>query len=242
MQPIKPLLQIQLTFKNLFIFQLFFFCMHELHELAHIIIGRIMCHEWGTRDFNVWDLCKTCDATYPQIATFAGPVFTFIMLWLGRYLINHGDSIEAISLGLVFVFGNMPFGRMYMALMGSGDEVYGLRSLLLNPQHSNLIFIRLLGFAIVTIFCLPPLVTAWKFVANKRKTLVFAGLLIVPLILDTLILLIGLNNLLTKGILSEVYLLGTPILIQIWFVACAISVVTGYKCLTRFAKQANGFL
>lgn len=230
-------LHLRLTFKNLLVFQFFFFLMHELHELAHIITGRLMYGAWGTRDFNVWRLCEPCNVAYPEIATFAGPVFTFVLLWLGRYWLKHGASFSIRSLGFVFIFGNMPFGRIYMAATGSGDEVYGLRSLLINADHSNLPLIKLLGFIIVALICVPPLITAYRAIANKRKLVVFIALLIVPLMLDTVILLVLLNGLLTKGLLSQVYLMGTPLLIQIWFTSCIIIVITGYKCLTHFAVE-----
>lgn len=211
--------------------------MHELHELAHIITGRLMCGAWGTRDFNVWQLSEPC--TYPEIATFAGPLFTFAMLWLGRYWLKYGVSISIRSLGFVFIWGNMPFGRIYMAATGSGDEVYGLRSLLINADHSNLPWIKLLGFVIVTLICVPPLITAYRAIANNRKLLIFIGLLIVPLMLDTVILLILLNGLLTKGLLNHVYIMGTPLLIQIWFISCIAIVAIGYKCLMQFSKERS---
>ena len=233
-------LHLRLAFKSLLVFQFFFFLMHELHELAHIITGRILCGAWGTRDFNVWQLCEPCNVSYPQIATFAGPIFTFVMLWLGRYWLKHGSSTSIRSLGLVFIFGNMPFGRMYMAATGSGDEVYGLRSLFINSDHSNLLWVKLLGFVIVALICVPPLVTAYRAIANKRKLIIFVSLLILPLMLDTVILLILLNGVLAKGILNQVFIMGTPLLVTLWFISCLAIVSIGFKCLTHFAvKEVN---
>src|SRR5471030_2453743 len=109
----KPLLQIQFTVKNLLIFLIFFFFMHEMHELVHIITGRIICGCWGTRDFNVWDLCKGCNLKPGAvIATFAGPIFTFIMLWVGRFWLKYGKSVYYRSFGLILILGNMQFGRI----------------------------------------------------------------------------------------------------------------------------------
>ncbi|RYU91972.1 hypothetical protein EWM62_00585 [Mucilaginibacter terrigena] len=232
----KPL-HIRFTFKTLLVFQFFFFAMHELHELAHIVTGRLMCGAWGTRDFNVWRLCETCNVPYPEIATFAGPVLTFIMLWLGRYWLKHGAATSIRSFGLVMIFGNMPFGRLYMAAMGSGDEMWGLRSLFLNAGHSNLLLLRIINFVVVAAICLPPLVVAYKAIGNKRKILVFIALLIIPLMLDTIILLMLLNGLLATGFLNHVYLMGTPLLIQLWFINCIAIVIAGYRCLTTFAIE-----
>ncbi len=239
--PSKPLLQIQLSFKNLFIFIIFFFLMHEMHELAHIITGRLICGCWGTRDFNVWDVCTGCIQQHPWAisATFAGPVFTFAMLWVGRYWVINGKSIERKSLGLVFILGNMQFGRIYMAATGGGDEVYGFKYLLLNHDHSNLLLIRLTVVAIISIICIPPLITAYKTISNKRKILLFAGFLIIPLILDTIVILIALNGLLQKGVLNHVWILGMPLFITLWFAGCILAVMTGYNSLTHFAQKVD---
>src|ERR1700761_5186695 len=219
MMPVKPLLQIKLTFKNLFVFLFLFFLMHELHELAHIITGRLICGDWGTRDFNVWNLCNDCEKTNPYavIATFAGPAFTFIMLWTGRYWLKYGQSTERRSLGLALIFSNMQFGRMYMAATGSGDEITGLRTLFLNPDHSNSQFIKIITVIIVSFICIPPLITAYQSIGNKRRILFYCSLIIIPLILDTVIILILLNGLLQKGLINQVWIMGTPILVSLWF-------------------------
>ena len=212
--------------------------MHELHEMAHIITGRLICGRWGTRDFNVWDLCPDCLHQHPFAiaATFAGPIFTFAMLWLGRHWLKHSRSIEIRSFGLMLIFGNMQFGRMYMAATNSGDEVWGLRSLFLNADHSNDLLIRIIGFIIVSAICLPPLITAYQSIANKRKILIYAGFLLLPLILDTVVILILLNSLLQKGILNQPAIMGTPLMITVWFAICLLIVITNFKSLTHFAK------
>ena len=233
-----PPLKIQLTFKNLLVFLFLFFLMHELHELAHIITGRIICGCWGTRDFNVWDLCNDCLKAKPWaiVATFAGPIFTFTMLWLGRYWLIHGKSPEYRSLGLIFILSNMQFGRMYMAATGSGDEAWGLRYLLVNHDHSNVFTIRIATFLIVSAICLPPLITAYKSISNRRKILVYGCFLILPLVLDTIIILMLLNGLLEKGLLNQVYIMGSPILISVWFIICLVIALTNTRHLTQFLK------
>jgi len=234
-------LEIQLTFKNLLLFLFFFFLMHELHELAHVLTGRIICGCWGTRDFNVWDLCPNCIKLNPLtvLATFAGPLFTFAMLWLGRFWIKYGKSNQYRSLGLLFVLGNMQFGRIYMAITNSGDEVSGLRSLFLNPDHSNFQIIRFVAIIIVSAICIPPLITAYQAIANKRKVLLYTGFIIIPLILDTMVILIFLNGLLEKGLLQHVWIMGTPLLITLWFVACMLIVITNFKSISHFARDKD---
>jgi hypothetical protein len=238
----KPLLQLQLTFKGLLVFMFFFLFMHEMHELAHIFAGRVICGCWGTRDFNVWDLCKDCTNVNPLSvwATFAGPLFTFVMLWIGWCLLKYAKSPTCRSLGIVFILGNMQFGRIYMAGMGQGDEIWGFRSIFLNQNHSNFEIIRIITFLIVVIICLPPLIAAYKAIANKRKILIYISFLIVPLIFDTAIILILLNGILEKGVLSQVWIMGTPLLITIWFVVCLLVIITNFSSLTHFADDITG--
>jgi hypothetical protein len=237
--PVRKSLQIQLTFKSLLVFMFFFFMMHELHEWAHIITGRLICGYWGSRDFNVWRICTDCITTHPTaiIATFTGPSFTFIMLWLGWYLIKYSQSVQHRSLGLVLVLGNMQFGRMYMAAMGSGDEVWGLRTLFLNAAHSNFWLIKLVAFIVVSAICIPPLIAAYHAIGNKKRVLIFIGFLIIPLVLDTVIILILLNGILQHGMLNQVWIMGTPLLISLWLALCVLIVLTNYKSLTAFGKR-----
>jgi hypothetical protein len=229
-------LKIQLTFKNLLLFIIFFFLMHELHELTHIVTGRIICGGWGTRDFNVWKTCADCQSDYVIAATFAGPIFTFMLLWLGRYLLKHARSVQYQSFGLLLILGNMQFGRMYMAATGSGDEVWGLCSLFLNADHSNFQTIKIIAFLIVSIICVPPLITAYKAIVNPKKVLLFVGFLIIPLVLDTVVILIVLNDILNKGFLNQVWIMGTPLLITLWLFFCALVVGINFKSLGNFAK------
>ncbi|MFD0940907.1 hypothetical protein [Pedobacter boryungensis] len=239
MTPSTSNLKIQLTFKNLLLFIVFFFLMHELHELAHIITGRVICGCWGTRDFNVWQTCAGCNSKYMIAATFAGPLFTFIMLWIGRYFLKYGTTVRYQSFGLLLILGNMQFGRMYMAAMGSGDEVWGVRSLFLNADHSNFQTIKMITFLIVTVICVPPLITAYKAIANKKKILLFIGFLIFPLILDTIMILIVLNGILNKGFLNQEWIMGTPFLTTLWFLGCALIVGVNYRFLGNFAIGAK---
>jgi hypothetical protein len=226
-----------LTPGALITFMVFFFLMHELHELAHIITGRIICGCWGHRDFNVWGLCPDCIESHPGaiFATFTGPIFTFLMLWIGRYFIKNKNSKSQKAFGLVLILGNMQFGRILMAALGSGDEVWGLKSIFLDESQSNFWIIRLGTTIVISLICVPPLITAYKAISNKNKIVLFAGLLLIPLILDTVVILIGLNGLLQSGFLSTIWIMNTPALVLIWFVICLLIVGFNFKTLIKFA-------
>lgn len=121
-----------------------------------------------------------------------------------------------------------------MAVTGSGDEVWASKHLLLNHDRSNASVITMITFLVVSLICLPPLITAYKAIANKRRWLIFACFLIVPLILDTVVILFLLNGALIKGVLSRVWIMGTPLLITCWLVVCCIIVGANFDLLKHF--------
>jgi hypothetical protein len=71
------------------------FALGEAHELVHTGLGRLLCGCWGSRDFNVWSLCATCDHAPLRnlAATYAGPLFTFAMMWWGYYLLAPSNPV-----------------------------------------------------------------------------------------------------------------------------------------------------
>ena len=140
--------------------------MHEAHEIVHTSIGRLICGCWGVRDFNIWELCKGCLEKKPVsvLSTFAGPIFTFIMIWVGVILIGQEKTDRQKTMGFSLIFANIPFARILTASFGGGDEVWGLNILL--KSHSLAWTIGLLSILPITII---PLCKAYKLIANKRK-------------------------------------------------------------------------
>ena len=102
----------KLNWKYIISFLALTFVMHEAHEIAHTSLGRFICGCWGKRDFNVWSLCEGCFEANPNaiLATFAGPIFTFAMIWVGFYLLRKCNPAKR-SLGFSMIFANMPFAR-----------------------------------------------------------------------------------------------------------------------------------
>ena len=195
----------------------FFFLMllfGELHELVHIFTGYSFCGCWGPRDFNVWSLCEGCRDEKPWaiIATFAGPIFTFALIWLGRSWLLRADPRKQI-LGFILIFANLPFARILTACLGGGDEVYGLHVVFGNEHNRDLI--HYLGLGIVLAAAVPPLVTAWKAIANPYRWLYFLGFLLLPMLSAMLVIFMGLNGLLQQGVLLESWIWGTPALVTL---------------------------
>lgn len=207
-------MKIRITVKFIIAFLALTFVMHEAHEIVHTSVGRLICGEWGLRDFNVWGLCEGCSEQHPIaiIATFAGPIFTFIMMWIGAILLKK-DSLQQKSLGFALVFANLPFARILTAAFGGGDEVYGLNILLDN--HSLAWTIGLSAIVLITII---PLYRAYSILKNKRSVLWFLGFFILPTFIDLLLVLGLMNNLLAGGVLSDYWILGSPIIVTVWTV------------------------
>ena len=189
------------------------FLMHEAHEIAHTTVARLICGAWGERDFNVWGICEGCEKAHPLVilSTFAGPLFTFAMLWAGALLLKPSHSAQQKSWGLALVFANMPFARILTASMGGGDEVFGLSRVLHN--HSLAWAIGLTGILLV---CAEPLRRAFVTIHNRRRVGLFLLFFLAPVALDLVVVLGLLNSLLERGLLSQYWILGSPVLVTVW--------------------------
>jgi hypothetical protein len=188
------------------------FLMHEAHEMVHTAVGRLICGCWGQRDFNVWSLCDECMEQYAiaVLATFAGPLFTFAMIWTGVYFLR-STSTRQKSLGFALIFANNPFARIFTAAMGKGDEVWGLNRLLHDHQLS-----WILGLVIVLLFTIYPLWRSYTTIANKNKAGYFILFLLSGIILDLIIVFGLMNQLLKNGVLSNDWILGAPVIVTIF--------------------------
>lgn len=208
-------MQLKLTTKYIIAFLALTFVMHEAHEIVHTSIGRLICGCWGERDFNVWGLCEGCSEAKPYsiIATFAGPLFTFAMMWLGASYLGKHNTLREKALGFSLIFANLPFGRILTASFRSGDEVYGLGTLM---EHGDLAWV--LGLSIVLGLSSFPLYRAYQIIENKRRIGWFLLFFLAPLAIDLLLVLGLMNTLLSQGVLASYWVLGSPMLVTLWTV------------------------
>jgi len=205
-------MKIKLTIGFVIAFIALHFLMHESHEMVHTAVGRMICGCWGQRDFNVWSLCEGCMEKYPVSvwATFAGPLFTFAMIWIGVYFLGSANTAQC-SLGFALIFANIPFARIFTAAMGKGDEVSGLNRILHDQQLS-----WTLGLIIVLLFTVYPLWRAFKTITNKNRLGYFMLFLLSPMILDVVILFKLMNTALRNGVLSAGWILGAPVIVTLF--------------------------
>lgn len=211
---LKPRSTIALLFLSFF--------MQETHELAHTGVGRIICGCWGRRNFNLWGLCSGCSDEKPLsiLATWGGPAYTFSLIWLGVLLLTK-PSPRQKSFGFALVVSSMPFSRIVSPLTGSGDEVFALRTHLGNHTAAWAI-----GLAAVLLLVIPPVVRLFRTIGNRRRGWWLVGLLLVPFLMTGLVVFAILQSvLLENGVLASYGILGSPILVTVWFAICVVVVV-----------------
>ncbi len=165
-------MKIALTKKNTTALLFLSFVMQETHEIAHTSVGRLICGCWGERNFNVWTVCKGCSSEQPLsiLATVAGPVYSFLVIWIGYYLLTKTPA-KLKSVGLALVVSSMPFSRILTPIFGGGDEVFVLTKLWNNHTMAWIISV-----VIVLFLTVPPVIKIWNTIENRRKFYGWQGL------------------------------------------------------------------
>ena len=207
-------MKIKLSFPFIITFLLLQIVMLELHEMAHIITGYLICGCWGIRDFNGWQLCNGCNNYHPLFwtATLAGPAFSVAVMWLGMRLLSSVNGKNK-AIGFSLIFSSIPFGRISEAMRGAGDEMVVSRHLL--QHHFNKTETTLITSILLFLLLTPPVIKAVRLLTNKFSWLYLVGFLTLPLVFILLYILVGMNSLLSTGFLSNPCIMDTPLLITV---------------------------
>lgn len=186
-------------------FSLLILAIHEGHELAHTVTGRLLCDEWAVRDFNSW-LLSHCPSWLPAAA---GPLFSYVLIWLGVALTRHNRWA-----GLALLFAANPFARIFTAAMGGGDEMGIARTLAGAPARTPALHAATL--AVVTLICGAAIIMGWRAMSGIEKRVpTFVLLLLWPMILTGTLLFVAFNGLLRRGFLKEPVIAGAPLFVHI---------------------------
>jgi hypothetical protein len=210
-------MKITLTPKNSIALLFLSFIMQETHELAHTSVGRLICGCWGKRNFNVWTLCKGCSDEEPLsiLATYAGPAYSFLVIWTGFFLLLK-SSVKLKSVGFALIVSTMPLSRILTPIFGGGDEVFAL-----NSHWNNHTLAWIVAVIAVLALAIPPVVKIWNTIKNRRKLLWMTGLILVPFVMTGIVVFGILQSLLLgNGVLTEYWMLGSPMLITLWLMVC----------------------
>lgn len=186
----------------------------ELHEQVHINTGYLVCGGYGERDFNAWKTAASCDfPNWSFLATAVGPIFSYLVMWAGVFLLLKAKTNNYRAIGLSLIFAPLPFARIFTAVQGGGDEKVVFLKLLegyvAKPNG------KILAAIFVTAIWLPPLLIAWSKIKNRFAWLYVIGFSILPLLVLGFYVFVLLNGLLKDGFLSTNLILGTPALVII---------------------------
>ena len=206
-------MRIQLTAKYL----LAFFCLAAIlgigHELAHHVVGFLICGAWGYKTFNSFVLATGCREQHPHtfwLATLAGPVlFNYIPMWIGYFRMRRADAGSRLF-GLTLVFATIPVMRVVFSMLGANDEPWMVRHLF-GPSR----FAFWLMNAVILMLTLPPLIMAWRTIQNRYRPLVFAFLLLALPVFVFFVVGIVLENMIVKQHILSGTLWGMPYLVLI---------------------------
>lgn len=161
------MLKLKITWKYCIAFYCLIMLYSSLHELIHHFVGFIVCGEWGYKTFNYFK--TACSGPEVYIATYAGPLFSFAVMWIGAYLLKRTNASEYLKqLSFALILGQMPLQRMTMCFFKMNDEYYATSHLF---GKTPLVYWSVI--VVVWLCCVPPLITAYRAIQNKYKILWF---------------------------------------------------------------------
>ena len=167
---------IPLNGKFFIAFIMLLFLLTQMHQLIHHIVGEILCGKVGFLTFDRHFFSTALTGTSYKLATIAGPLFSdYMFMWIGMFMLRSGKYSLA---GFSLILASMPLGRFW-ALMGGDERFYGLWISQLFGLKENPSMI--LSIFIVLLILVPPLIAAYKSIANNRRWIVFLAFLILPL-------------------------------------------------------------
>ncbi len=183
--------------------------MGELHEQAHINTGFLICGCYGPRDFSVWMTCETCSSpSLAYFSTLAGPLFSCILMWVGALWFAKSSDHYKKQFGFSLLFANLPFARIFTALMGGGDEKVFIQALM--GDQTNSLLSKIIASIVVILVCLPPMIIVARNLLNKNRGWIIVAFATIPLVYGMLYQKMFLNGLFKNGFMSDVHFLGTP--------------------------------
>lgn len=207
-------------------FSFLLLAVHEAHELAHAVAGRVICGEWPVRDFNAWRFVGECSSWWP---TAIGPLFTYALLLIGAILARRSTG------GIALLFAANPFARIFTAVMGGGDEMVVAQRIASQAERTPAL--RLIVVLFVGAVCGSALSVAWRAMAGiQRRTLWFVTAMLWPMVLTGLALFVVGNRLLRAGLLAEPLVSGAPLLVLVVSGSAAVLSVLTMRWFTRLSS------
>lgn len=210
----------------------------ELHEQAHIQVGRLLCGAYGERDFNVWSLTHGCKDAQPLavLAPLAGPLFSFAVCYAGWFLLRGGARLRRRGLGLALMLAPIPFARLIEAALNRGDEITFLHRVFAGAPADTL---RLAAVLALGGLCVPLVLAAWRALEGSARVRWILGMAFLPLPLVFVLKLVLLDALLRAGWLAAPLALGTPGLVWLYFACMGALLAWRFRSLSGAPRRLS---
>src|SRR5512133_2742829 len=150
-------------------FLLLAFLCYQAHQLTRHLVGAALCGGFGSMTFTVTITRESC--ALPTLVTLSGPLLTYGLAWFGILLLR---SLKLRLFAYALIFASFAHLRFVQTLTGRGDE------LILAQQWLG-ITNRLIVAVIVFLIGLPPILAAYRVIANERRRRVFLISWLLPL-------------------------------------------------------------
>lgn len=151
------------------LFLLLAFLCYQAHQGVRHLVGAALCGGFGSMTFTVATTQQLC--SLPTVVTLSGPVLTYGLAWFGMLLLR---SPKYALFAYALIFASFAHLRFIQTLTGRGDE------LILAQQWLG-VSSRPIVAAIVFLIGVPPLVAAFRAIANRRRLLIFIGSWLLPI-------------------------------------------------------------
>ena len=151
------------------LFLLLAFLAYQAHQLVRHLVGAALCGGFGSMTFTVSTTKQPC--LLPTLVTLSGPVLTYGLAYLGMLLLR---SPKVALFAYALIFASFSHLRFIQNLTGRGDE------LVLAQQWFG-VSNRAVVAAAVFLIGLPPILAAFRVIANRRRVLVFISSWLLPI-------------------------------------------------------------
>ena len=206
-------------------FLLLAFLCYQAHQLTRHLVGAALCDGLGTMTFAVTIPKETC--TLPILVTLSGPILTYGLAWSGMFLLR---SSKYRLLAYALIFASFAHLRFIQTLTGRGDE------LVLAQQWFG-ITSRPVVAVIVFLIGLPPVIAAYRVIANQHRMRVFLSSWLLPL---AVLLLLLVSNARLYGPngdqIQSALVFGIPVVV---FVIDLLAIALLIVILTRYLPRAE---
>ncbi len=164
-------MKIQIPYRpvHIAVFLLLAFLCYQAHQLTRHLVGAALCGGLGTMTFTITITREPC--SLPTLVTLSGPLLTYGLAYFGMFLLR---SPKYRLCDYALIFASFSHLRFIQTLTGRGDELplaqqwFGITS---RPTVALIVF--LIG--------LPPVIAAFRLIANERHVRVFIGSWLLPL-------------------------------------------------------------